>query len=317
MIGRLTNVSNPMTTTETPPLLHLLRRDYFHSGRIPLRLKRHIDHSVNVPHDHEFMEISLVIQGKGVHYSALGRREIEVGDAFIVHPRAWHVHTECDDLVIFNCLLGLEVLERDVPIVHRNQSVRRLLEDSPNAPAHRGILWFHLSPESTARCLGIMEAMEGEERESIALEVGQIGYLLLLIVELARALELDEPQQSRSVRALPPVVLDCMRLLESKPAHPWTIEALATSLCFNRHYLMRLFKQHVGISIVNYLRRCRAERAAAYLAESDLPINTIAMQVGWPDPNYFARRFKEHFGVTATEYRESKAAVPPGDTWRR
>jgi AraC family L-rhamnose operon transcriptional activator RhaR len=26
--------------------------------------------------------------------------------------------------------------------------------------------------------------------------------------------------------------------------------------------------------------------------------------VGWDDPNYFARRFKAHFGISATRYRQ-------------
>ena len=33
----------------------------------------------------------------------------------------------------------------------------------------------------------------------------------------------------------------------------------------------------------------------------------IGRSVGWPDQNYFARRFKAHFGLSATSYRSSFA----------
>jgi AraC family transcriptional regulator, L-rhamnose operon transcriptional activator RhaR len=205
-----------------------------------------------------------------------------------------------------NCLLGLELLERDLPIVQRQHQLRYLLEEAPNAAERQGILSFRLAPETARRCQSYLEAMERERDDASAFEISQIGNLLLLIVELTRALEHEEAQGTRSLRALPTVVLECIRLIETKLSHPWTIEELATMLCFNRHYLMRLFKQHVGISIVSYLHRSRAERAAILLRESDQAINSIGLQIGWPDPNYFARRFKEHFGVTATEYRNGK-----------
>ena len=52
-----------------------------------------------------------------------------------------------------------------------------------------------------------------------------------------------------------------------------------------------------------FLSRHRVELAATALLHSDQPINRIGESVGWPDQNYFARRFKAHFGVSARTYR--------------
>ena len=52
-----------------------------------------------------------------------------------------------------------------------------------------------------------------------------------------------------------------------------------------------------------YLAQLRAEHAAMLLLHSDQPVTCIGREVGWPDQNYFARRFKAHYGLSATTYR--------------
>ena len=67
----------------------------------------------------------------------------------------------------------------------------------------------------------------------------------------------------------------------------------------------------------------RAEHAATLLLHSDQPVTCIGQAVGWPDQNYFARRFKAHYGLSATAYRARFATgaihlapVPAGWTTR-
>jgi AraC family L-rhamnose operon transcriptional activator RhaR len=52
-----------------------------------------------------------------------------------------------------------------------------------------------------------------------------------------------------------------------------------------------------------YLSRFRVETAAAMLLHTDQPVAQIGHSVGWPDQNYFARRFKAHYGLAASTYR--------------
>jgi AraC-like DNA-binding protein len=57
-----------------------------------------------------------------------------------------------------------------------------------------------------------------------------------------------------------------------------------------------------------YLAQVRAERAAVLLLHSDAPVTSIGRAVGWPDQNYFARRFKARYGLSAATYRKRFAA---------
>ena len=94
-----------------------------------------------------------------------------------------------------------------------------------------------------------------------------------------------------------------MRLLEDRLAHRWTLTELAAELHLAPGYLVRLFKAATGLPPMAYLARLRAEHAATLLLHSDQPVTCIGQAVGWPDQNYFARRFKAHYGLSATTYR--------------
>jgi hypothetical protein len=50
------------------------------------------------------------------------------------------------------------------------------------------------------------------------------------------------------------------------------------------------------------------------LWHTDHPVTYIGTSVGWPDQNYFGRRFKAHYGPAASTYRArfSQTLVQPG-----
>ena len=105
-----------------------------------------------------------------------------------------------------------------------------------------------------------------------------------------------------------PAVGQAMRMLEGRLAHRWTLTELADQLHLAPGYLVRLFKSATGLPPMAYLARLRAEHAAALLLHSDEPVTCIGRAVGWPDQNYFARRFKAHYGLSATTYRAQFAS---------
>ena len=60
----------------------------------------------------------------------------------------------------------------------------------------------------------------------------------------------------------------------------------------------------MGTSPNDYLRKCRMERAAELLNNSESTVSEVCVQVGIPDAQYFSRVFKAYFGVSPSIYRE-------------
>ena len=125
---------------------------------------------------------------------------------------------------------------------------------------------------------------------------------------LARRLGPDEVGPGAASPAAPTVVRAAVRLLGDDLRRHWTLDALASELCVGVFYLVRLFKQWMGMPPIAYANHRRAERAAVLLASTDDPVADIGAKVGWPDPSHFARRFRQVYGCGPRAYRLSSRA---------
>jgi len=78
---------------------------------------------------------------------------------------------------------------------------------------------------------------------------------------------------------------------------------LANDVGVHPVHLARVFRRRFGCTIAEYVRRLRAEHAAALLASTDLPIAAVADETGFADQPHLNRTFKALTGVTPLAYR--------------
>lgn len=88
----------------------------------------------------------------------------------------------------------------------------------------------------------------------------------------------------------------------------YTIEQLACDVGLSRSNLYRRMQTMLGITPNDFLRNVRLKHAARLLVDTDIPVNQIALSVGFQSPRYFSQYFKKMFGVTPSEYRAPKQA---------
>ncbi len=65
----------------------------------------------------------------------------------------------------------------------------------------------------------------------------------------------------------------------------------------------RIFSQYLHYSPVEYVQKKRVIYGAKQLTDTDIPITQVALNCGFSNPSYFAKRFKEFMGSTPGEYR--------------
>jgi AraC-like DNA-binding protein len=100
-----------------------------------------------------------------------------------------------------------------------------------------------------------------------------------------------------------------LALLHRKPAHPWTIAALANEVGISRSVLAERFRRYLSGTPMAYLTRWRLQLGARLLRSTSSGVAEIAAEVGYESEPSFNRAFKREFGLPPARYRsESKSA---------
>jgi len=82
------------------------------------------------------------------------------------------------------------------------------------------------------------------------------------------------------------------------------LETLARVANFSPFHFHRVFKAMTGETLNEFIRRVRAQRAASQLIHNPSEsISQIAVGCGYASPSSFAREFRCHFGVSASQFR--------------
>jgi AraC family L-rhamnose operon transcriptional activator RhaR len=255
-------------------------------------------------HTHSFVEIAVVTGGVGAHRSLAGRQQLAVGDVILLRPGVWHGYEDCLRLDMYNCCFSTDLLLRELAWTREDPLLGYLLWTGPHSMQRRGMLTTRLGPADLADCVGHLDALDRLRHRPVVLHRGDIiGRLSLFLSYLARSVAQGRDDLGAPTGPTHPAVVRAMRLLEARLAHQWTLSELATALHLTPGYLVRLFKSATGLPPMAYLSRHRVETAAALLLHTDDPITQIGQAVGWSDQNYFARRFKAHYGLSASAYR--------------
>jgi len=91
-------------------------------------------------------------------------------------------------------------------------------------------------------------------------------------------------------------------LITSDLSQVYSIEQLAKLACLSTTQYKKIFKQSTGQTTLNYINQSKMEKAKALLSHSDLPIQQIALAIGFTNPSAFSRKFKAYFGRSPSAF---------------
>ncbi|MFC3800256.1 helix-turn-helix domain-containing protein [Cohnella sp. GCM10012308] len=98
-------------------------------------------------------------------------------------------------------------------------------------------------------------------------------------------------------------IMAAVKIVHDELALPLFAIDVAKRVNLSRSYFNQVFKEAVGYSFNEYLRKTRVDKAREYLVQTKKPIQWIAEHTGYADEKYFSRTFREQTGMLPSEYR--------------
>ncbi len=98
-------------------------------------------------------------------------------------------------------------------------------------------------------------------------------------------------------------VRDVVRHIAENLNKPMDVQTLARLAHLSEVRFAQLFKQEIGVPVMQFVEAQRISQARELLVTTNLPIKRIASLTGFENPFHFSTRFKRRTGQTPRQYR--------------
>lgn len=185
----------------------------------------------------------------------------------------------------------------------------------------------------------LLTALEGEETQLKALETGPNDYITkpfnyeILFSRIKNLLNYQSvvketyQKQVEVNPSAPPVeeeegedqfIKKALSIIEKNMANSeFNVDNLRQELLLSRTSLYKKVLALTGQTPIEFIRQIRLKRAAQLLEKTAHNVTEVAYMVGFNNPKYFAKYFKEQFGQLPSQYQQERKAknVPSNGTF--
>ncbi len=112
-----------------------------------------------------------------------------------------------------------------------------------------------------------------------------------------KSIELTEIVSKSRLLKYPRYVRICLKIINTRLFENLTLDLLAEKCEISKDHLSMIFKENVGLTIPQYIKKERLS-AAKDLLKRGMSISQSAYTVGFSTESYFIKCFKDEFGIT-------------------
>lgn len=151
-----------------------------------------------------------------------------------------------------------------------------------------------------------------------------LDYLMIRVEKLLQSREdiisktkkelIATPKEVKALSVDEKFLADAMKVIERNMDNEnFSISDFADQMHLSSSMLYRRIKAMTGASPNEFVRDIRMKRAAQLLETNAYTVSEISYKVGFIDMHYFSTSFKKAYGMTPSEYKQSRKQASEGD----
>lgn len=275
------------------------RRAYYHMRDYPILM-----------HTHKFYELNIVTAGEGQHYIEDKSFPTKKGDVFAFPPNVRHGYyaKDNDEMSIFHLLVDEPILKQYSKELNSFPGFRTLFEIEPQIrqQSDKTQLFLSLTDSVFDDFKTKMDELIRIEREGDFIGKDSIMALKMvcLMCDLSRLISTEMRLDSsgpQSQQAL--CIIKTTEYINANYGKKITLDELSQVALMSRAVFLRMFKNLMGVSPMQYLKQIRVKYAVNMLETTNESITAIALSCGFFDCSHFIRIFQELRGTSPVKYR--------------
>lgn len=245
-------------------------------------------------HRHEYYEIFYILNGSISHLCNNITEHLSIGDFLILRPNDIHQFIRKNNSPCSHRDILIDTNLFDQVLTFLNP---KFLENLKNAQmpykTNMNISKLH-SYENNLNNFNHMPEME----------ISLTEYAKCVLTNILSDMLLNS-KNIISYDRMPSLVKNIISLLNTTDGIINGIPSVLKRYTYSPIYLSRLFKQHMGITMTDYLKNVRLNYAELYLQTTSLTLEEITEQIGLSSVSYFNKIFKEKHETTPVKYRNN------------
>ena len=234
-------------------------------------------------HWHDFYEFELILDGEGSIVCNDKTYPIKPNMISFVTPLDFHeIHMKSN---IYEFCIQFTPASISKEILAMFQNVKNPVFYCSEEQTERTRLLFNLLRDN------IIPGNTGNEYNSHILES--------ILISFKNEFETSHSEHEQSPTTIQKALLYIHSHFKENPK----MADVAKMLYLNENYFCSLFKEHMGETYKDYLKKLKLDHAKKLILNTNVPLTQISLECGYSSHSNFNRDFRNFFGISPTEMR--------------
>lgn len=248
-------------------------------------------------HSHDYTEIKVIISGSFKYLIEDTFYEVGKGSIVIISPGIRHKKIIPE---------GVQVEEFNYAL--NNIQIRNLPQNFLIEPEAEPVYNFPLYLPEIVKCINetITEQEKNEPYCDLFIKCSVMKLTSLIYRAMsANKVKIEKARLNFSNSEKTNIVNTILQYLSQNYMKQISLYSIAHNMYLSPVYISKIFKEETGESPINHLIRIRLTKANELLSDGNIPIKTVARNVGYEDAYYFSKLYKKYYGIPPSVEKRS------------